>query len=119
MIRRPPRSTRTDTLFPYTTLFRSLIKLGRYVLRHDTTVFVDEHEDGADHRFLAVHSACAGAQITANPDIGDLANSDRHAVARRCNRVPELIDRTRPRLDAHEEIGSAHVLTPVTNSTTV
>src|SRR3546814_3352045 len=25
MIRRPPRSTRTDTLFPYTTLFRSLI----------------------------------------------------------------------------------------------
>src|SRR3546814_5569454 len=27
MIRRPPRSTRTDTLFPYTTLFRSLIPL--------------------------------------------------------------------------------------------
>src|SRR3546814_10706737 len=26
MIRRPPRSTRTDTLFPYTTLFRSLPK---------------------------------------------------------------------------------------------
>src|SRR3546814_6134339 len=32
MIRRPPRSTRTDTLFPYTTLFRSLrqhIVIGR------------------------------------------------------------------------------------------
>src|SRR3546814_10614084 len=28
MIRRPPRSTRTDTLFPYTTLFRS--KLARF-----------------------------------------------------------------------------------------
>src|SRR3546814_4139288 len=27
MIRRPPRSTRTDTLFPYTTLFRSLAGL--------------------------------------------------------------------------------------------
>src|SRR3546814_9593418 len=27
MIRRPPRSTRTDTLFPYTTLFRSLAQL--------------------------------------------------------------------------------------------
>src|SRR3546814_11576257 len=27
MIRRPPRSTRTDTLFPYTTLFRSLNKI--------------------------------------------------------------------------------------------
>src|SRR3546814_13073755 len=31
MIRRPPRSTRTDTLFPYTTLFRS-ISTGQKVL---------------------------------------------------------------------------------------
>src|SRR3546814_916434 len=29
MIRRPPRSTRTDTLFPYTTLFRSLYRWPR------------------------------------------------------------------------------------------
>src|SRR3546814_6513272 len=29
MIRRPPRSTRTDTLFPYTTLFRSDARSGR------------------------------------------------------------------------------------------
>src|SRR3546814_1911611 len=28
MIRRPPRSTRTDTLFPYTTLFRSQLRAG-------------------------------------------------------------------------------------------
>src|SRR3546814_8236088 len=28
MIRRPPRSTRTDPLFPYTTLFRSLVERG-------------------------------------------------------------------------------------------
>src|SRR3546814_6613764 len=39
MIRRPPRSTRTDTLFPYTTLFRSLRRrtvgaVGRGRLRH-------------------------------------------------------------------------------------
>src|SRR3546814_10159377 len=27
MIRRPPRSTRTDTLFPYTTLFRSIVEV--------------------------------------------------------------------------------------------
>src|SRR3546814_2266528 len=27
MLRRPPRSTRSDTLFPYTTLFRSLVAL--------------------------------------------------------------------------------------------
>src|SRR3546814_2983991 len=30
MIRRPPRSTRTDTLFPYTTLFRSLHLIRRW-----------------------------------------------------------------------------------------
>src|SRR3546814_7961471 len=33
MIRRPPRSTRTDTLFPYTTLFRSFTRLGAPYLR--------------------------------------------------------------------------------------
>src|SRR3546814_5204645 len=38
MIRRPPRSTRTDTLFPYTTLFRSHGEGG--------------HEGGEDCRFL-------------------------------------------------------------------
>src|SRR3546814_4617527 len=31
MIRRPPRSTRTDTLFPYTTLFRSPLDVRRSV----------------------------------------------------------------------------------------
>src|SRR3546814_9431383 len=35
MIRRPPRSTRTDTLFPYTTLFRSAA--GAPVAAQDTT----------------------------------------------------------------------------------
>src|SRR3546814_5256308 len=34
MIRRPPRSTRTDTLFPYTTLFRSPANARRVGLRH-------------------------------------------------------------------------------------
>src|SRR3546814_9192452 len=33
MIRRPPRSTRTDTLFPYTTLFRSRGKY-QHILQH-------------------------------------------------------------------------------------
>src|SRR3546814_4018080 len=36
MIRRPPRSTRTDTLFPYTTLFRSIWN-GLRGLRKDNT----------------------------------------------------------------------------------
>src|SRR3546814_19933107 len=52
MVRRPPRSTRTDTLFPYTTLFRSLDDdpprnthhrgTGRHSLGH--------HRIGADFR---------------------------------------------------------------------
>src|SRR3546814_19802041 len=33
MIRRPPRSTRTDTLFPYTTLFRSWSTTGNSEIR--------------------------------------------------------------------------------------
>src|SRR3546814_20409476 len=35
MIRRPPRSTRTDTLFPYTTLFRSqyILETSRMLLK--------------------------------------------------------------------------------------
>src|SRR3546814_12652463 len=35
MIRRPPRSTRTDTLFPYTTLFRSGLRQRAPGDRHD------------------------------------------------------------------------------------
>src|SRR3546814_14538721 len=38
MIRRPPRSTRTDTLFPYTTLFRSLTAAARRLSVEHTTV---------------------------------------------------------------------------------
>src|SRR3546814_8815848 len=68
MIRRPPRSTRTDTLFPYTTLFRSRREIGdlatgrvdgvldgwtsmmgedplvslRYIIRHERNREIDE-----------------------------------------------------------------------------
>src|SRR3546814_10308580 len=37
MIRRPPRSTRTDTLFPYTTLFRSEPSLTRTISYRSAT----------------------------------------------------------------------------------
>src|SRR3546814_9995027 len=44
MIRRPPISTRTDTLFPYTTLFRSQ---GRFATPHEfRAVIVKSSEDG-------------------------------------------------------------------------
>src|SRR3546814_12156981 len=59
MIRRPPRSTRTNTLFPYTTLFRS--PAHRRILLH--RILIDVHigerlvpadVDGAkDHRPIA------------------------------------------------------------------
>src|SRR3546814_11632355 len=39
MIRRPPRSTRTDTLFPYTTLFRSLGLVGAALAQIGQEVF--------------------------------------------------------------------------------
>src|SRR3546814_11149186 len=38
MIRRPPRSTRTDTLFPYTTLFRSAEGAGAVVFAMEAEV---------------------------------------------------------------------------------
>src|SRR3546814_16211807 len=45
MLRRPPRSTRTDTLFPYTTLFRSAYRA------------IDEHGGGWQHR---QYDGCTG-----------------------------------------------------------
>src|SRR3546814_4948232 len=44
MIRRPPRSTRTDTLFPYTTLFRSEDSLA------DRSIGLATGRDGVDHQ---------------------------------------------------------------------
>src|SRR3546814_4765874 len=46
MMRRPPRSTRTDTLFPYTTLFRSLSrgKRSRATLTPECTRYPMEQE---------------------------------------------------------------------------
>src|SRR3546814_14979692 len=47
MIRRPPRITRTDTLFPYTSLFRSQMlrfrEASRFHARLDGAVEIDEH----------------------------------------------------------------------------
>src|SRR3546814_4495201 len=57
MIRRPPRSTRTDTLFPYTTLFRS---------DRDQQLVGDRIEKGAE----ACGLIPASCQITIEP-VGD------------------------------------------------
>src|SRR3546814_1773503 len=47
MIRRPPRSTRTDTLFPYTTLFRSYDRAAR--IEDEAPGSVQARQDGLRH----------------------------------------------------------------------
>src|SRR3546814_5747773 len=53
MIRRPPRSTRTDTLFPYTTLFRSdrrVVAARAAARRHNSLARRQEHRLAALRR---------------------------------------------------------------------
>src|SRR3546814_6318883 len=69
MIRRPPRSTRTDTLFPYTTLFRSVLlrtaldrqSVGRHVLRDGAASSDDRAVADADRRHQRGFAADEGA----------------------------------------------------------
>src|SRR3546814_17845740 len=70
MIRRPPRSTRTDTLFPYTTLFRSRQQLG--VTRLHAAVAADveipallgrDHADVLALRFGAFARAAGNREL--------------------------------------------------------
>src|SRR3546814_7906152 len=67
MIRRPPRSTRTDTLFPYTTLFRSL-QLA--LLRHPgiTLAQLIQDKGAIPHDLAAFVAEQLGLHVT------DLAN---------------------------------------------
>src|SRR3546814_11094713 len=63
MIRRPPRSTRTDTLFPYTTLFRSITNLNTLIGTRVTPVTLDLGGDGLD-----LVSSAAGAAFDHDGD---------------------------------------------------
>src|SRR3546814_5838034 len=58
MIMRPPRSTRTDTLFPYTTLFRSPVRRKKSGQRR-----------ARDHRLLVVVVTQAGGQLQSIADL--------------------------------------------------
>src|SRR3546814_7595112 len=60
MKRRPPRSTRTDTLFPYTTLFRSRQTVN--VIFHDAQI---RHRCGKVH----IHHACKMAVKIVRSDV--------------------------------------------------
>src|SRR3546814_8349881 len=83
MIRRPPRSTRTDTLFPYTTLFRSLRALfdGPYIGNngYDLDLAIERRAQGK------IDAVAFGRPFIANPDLVkrlrhgiELARSEEH-----------------------------------------
>src|SRR3546814_14320766 len=87
MIRRPPRSTRTDTLFPYTTLFRSGEEQTKRSLRRDGA------RRGARGRSAGPSSLARGVGFAITEESGcPLARLDRAlAAARRFERFfPEL-----------------------------
>src|SRR3546814_11577433 len=114
MIRRPPRSTRTDTLFPYTTLFRSAgrhTRLGRLDLQStrskpqqlaaltgDDQVTAGIVRGGGEAAFavvakqLPVHSGvgadkCATAQTEHDQRIGIARHPDQGTAIRDCPRA--------------------------------
>src|SRR3546814_14137792 len=59
-IRRPPRSTRTDTLFPYTTLFRSAACRGpRARGQAEGDAALHQPVDGHEHRALRAFGLCS------------------------------------------------------------
>src|SRR3546814_20765327 len=77
MIRRPPRSTRTDTLFPYTTLFRSFAPHHKMIVRcaseaHVASVYYGlvDALAGRDDGVLALHDTfktTGGGQLDSVP----------------------------------------------------
>src|SRR3546814_990406 len=73
MIRRPPRSTRTDTLVPYTTLFRS--RLGAFGV-----VELQPHH----------HAALADADEEVGVELHDLAEATRHGLGDVVDHRPDL-----------------------------
>src|SRR3546814_20635232 len=56
MIRRPPRSTRTDTLFPYTTLFRSPVRCD---IAGHRAAEAEVLERAGEGEYLAAHGQAA------------------------------------------------------------
>src|SRR3546814_9926035 len=86
MIRRPPRSTRTDTLFPYTTLFRSTDLLC-HILRPDPAAGAVSQHDSTDHGYQQNEPSCFEKKnvpvikkVTNRLNIGFIRRERRNAV---------------------------------------
>src|SRR3546814_17949259 len=96
MIRQPPRSTRTDTLFPYTTLCRSLGRVVQVpggiapgtevVLVDDDAIPVDQMDRLVVRLDAAVRRAAAQILERREPDLWILAVGGRVAFSNR--RIP-------------------------------
>src|SRR3546814_13274704 len=65
MIRRPPRYTRTDTLFPDTTLFRSKPWLAQYIVKNGDRVHARQSGRTRNDLSLLKHIAFAAIDLVA------------------------------------------------------
>src|SRR3546814_4015660 len=113
MIRRPPRSTRTDTLFPYTTLFRSC-RFGFRFLNFGDDAFRVLHESAPD--FSRGHFACRAVQKPhAEPllDSSDMfgRHGRRHVQSPSCTRQAAQLDDFKQDLNPLDPIEQATILT--------
>src|SRR3546814_19800018 len=98
MIRRPPRSTRTDTLFPYTTLFRSSAIPPRRAA--DSPPRSQAHHRPA--RFQAQHILALAVVIAA---VIEARHPQAHFTPLAALEAqPVIVDRPRQRLAAHQHL---------------
>src|SRR3546814_21169862 len=116
MIRGPPRSTRTDTRFPYTTLFRSAewARCGAVAggaCRHDAGT---ARWHGERHQSVAELDSCGDQRRCAGT--GQAQRSDRQCAVAVRRAATERSARPARCAGAEDQIGRAHVLTPVTNA---
>src|SRR3546814_2131558 len=126
MLRRPPRSTRTDTLFPYTTLFRSAVHCRYCFRRHFPYAEQSAAADGWEHALAtfaadtSIHEVLlsGGDPLSLSTDkLAQLSNRLRNLKHIRRLRIHTRLPIVLPdRVDDELQIGRAHVLTPVTNA---
>src|SRR3546814_18321983 len=89
MIRRPPRSTRTDTLFPYTTLFRSARLLAFVDLGGNGLGVAERLDQRQDLRLQDLR--CDGANVlVSNAAVPTDDEGLRHTVDTPVNRDPAI-----------------------------